>query len=453
MNRKILSRLSTTHKILLSFLIVILMGSVLLVLPASSANGRPVSYIDALFTAATSVCVTGLVTLPTCSAWSDFGQAVILALVQIGGLGVITFLSGLMISLHRGMKMSDRLLIQDSLNLNTLSGITRFIKRVFIGTFLIEIAGAVLYMFVFVPEYGARGIWISFFTSISAFCNAGLDILSPNSLCQYRSNDLVQAVTCLLIVLGGIGYIVWWDFLSVFKRKGRSFFKKLQRLTLHSKIVLSATAFLILFGALAFFVLESRNPLTIRDFSTADKIRFSFFQSITARTAGFATVPQENLTHASAILMLVLMFIGASPVGTAGGVKTVTIAVLLASAFATLQGKDDVTLFNRTVSRNSIKKAISIVFIAFLVLILGSMLLAAATSADGLDVIFETVSAIATVGLSRNLTGSLNTAGKIIIICAMYLGRVGPISFFLAFNRQSEKNNLIKNPVEEISVG
>lgn len=453
MKKNLILRMTTTQKILLSFLVVILIGSVLLVLPVSSASGEPVSYIDALFTAATSVCVTGLVTLPTCSTWSTFGHAVILFLIQVGGLGVITCLSGLLISLNRGMKISDRLLIQDSLNLNTLSGISLFIKRVFFGTFLVEAIGAVLYMFVFVPEYGSRGIWISVFTSISAFCNAGLDIISPNSLCQYRSNVLINAVTSSLIIIGGIGYIVWWDLIAVFKRSGSSFGKKLKRLTLHSKIVLSVTAFLIVLGAIVFFALEHSNPKTVGNAPLFEKIQFSFFQSITARTAGFATVPQENLSNASALFMLALMFIGASPVGTAGGIKTVTVAILFAAAFATLQRKNEVTFFNRTVSRSSIKKAVSIVCIAFLVIIISSTLLAAVTPADGLDVLFEVISATATVGLSRNLTASLNTAGKLVIIATMYLGRVGPISLFLALNRKKEKSNLIKDPVEEISVG
>ena len=208
-------RFSTTQIIMLSFLAVILVGSLLLSLPVSSADGNAVSCLDALFTATTATCVTGLVTLPTVSTWSVFGQVVILALIQIGGLGVITIMSALMILLHKRMGIGDRLLIQDAFNLNSLSGIVRFVKRVVLGTFLVEGIGALLYMTVFIPEFGWKGIWISVFTSISAFCNAGIDIIADNSLCSYATNPVINAVTSLLIILGGIGYIVWWDVLLV----------------------------------------------------------------------------------------------------------------------------------------------------------------------------------------------------------------------------------------------
>ena len=209
--------LSTTQFIMLSFLLAVFVGSVLLALPVSSASGTAIPYIDALFTATTSVCVTGLVTLPTVSTWSIFGQIVILILIQIGGLGIITIMSGIMISMQRKLGMKDRMLIQDAFNLNTLSGIVRFIKKVLIGTFIVEGIGAFLYMTVFVPEYGAKGIWISVFNAISAFCNAGIDIISENSLCDYVLNPMINFVTSVLIILGGIGYIVLWDVIRVFK--------------------------------------------------------------------------------------------------------------------------------------------------------------------------------------------------------------------------------------------
>ena len=206
-------RLSTTHNIMLSFLCMILLGSLLLSLPASAADGMAVPYMDALFTATTATCVTGLVTLPTVSTWSVFGQIVILILIQIGGLGVITIISAVMILLNKRMGIGDRLLLQDAFNLNSLSGIVRFVKRVLIGTFLVEGIGALLYMTVFIPEFGIKGIWISVFTSISAFCNAGIDIIGNNSLCDYATNPMINIVTGLLIILSGIGYIVWWDVL------------------------------------------------------------------------------------------------------------------------------------------------------------------------------------------------------------------------------------------------
>jgi len=441
--------LSTTQIIMLSFLIVILMGSLLLSLPISTADGEAVSYMDALFTATTATCVTGLVTLPTATTWSIFGQVVILLLIQVGGLGVITLMSAVMILLNRRMGISDRLLLQDALNLNSLSGIVRFVKRVLLGTFLVEGAGALLYMTVFVPEFGPRGIWISLFTSISAFCNAGIDIIAENSLCSYATNPIINLVTGLLIILSGIGYIVWWDVLRLANQKHR----RLRHLSLHSKIAITTTLILIFGGGILIFLFEHNNPLTLGSLSLFDQIQISLFQSVTTRTAGFATIPQEYLTNPSAILCLLLMFIGGSPVGTAGGIKTVTFAVLVVSALATIQNKQEVTLFHRTISKQTVNKAVAVTMMSFSILFTSAILLSAVTDAGVLDIFFETVSATATVGLSRDLTPSLNTAGKAIIIGTMYLGRVGPISLALALNSSKKNQNRIKNPTEDISVG
>lgn len=445
--------LSTTQTILLSFLLAILLGSALLALPVSSADGAAVPYIDALFTATTSICVTGLVTVPTYSAWSLFGQIVILFLIQIGGLGVVTIMSGLMISLHRRIGIRDRMLIQDAFNLNTLSGMVKFIRKVITGTFLIEGIGALLYMTIFVPEFGLRGIWISLFNAVSAFCNAGMDILSDNSLCDYVHNPVINLVTILLIVFGGIGYIVWWDLIGAFKNIRRQKLKCFANLTLHSKIALSVTGILILVGTAAIFAFDYNNPLTIGNFSLLDKLQASLFQSVTTRTAGFATVPQEDLTNASAIVSLLLMFIGGSPVGTAGGIKTVTFAVLITSAFATMKTRSEAELFHRTIPKHAVSKAVAVVSMAFIILFTATLLLSAVTDADALDVVYETVSAAATVGLTRNLTSELNIWGRLIIIITMYLGRVGPISLMVALNTKKETKNIIKNPTEDISVG
>ena len=446
-------KFTTTQLILLSFLIAIVTGSLLLMLPISSATGQSVGYVDALFTATTAVCVTGLVTLPTVSSWSFFGQFILLILIQIGGLGIITIMSGLMISLHKKMGMKERILIQDAFNLNTMSGMIRFIKKVLLGTFIVEGIGAVLYMLVFVPEFGLRGVWISVFNSISAFCNAGIDVLSENSLMDYGTHPLVLSVTNSLIILGGIGYVVWWDVLRVLKefktKKMRCFFG----LTLHSKIALSMTAFLLVSGTVLFFIFEYSNPLTMMNYSLFDKVQASFFQSVTTRTAGFATFPQENLTNASAFVSLLLMFIGGSPVGTAGGVKTVTIAVLIYAAFATIKNEEDVVLFNRTIAKKTISKSVAVVFVSFMIMCISTILLSSVTDAPMLDILYETVSATATVGLTRNLTSTLNLWGKLIVIVTMYFGRVGPISMIIAFNTSKDKKNIIKNPTEEISVG
>ena len=440
--------LTTTQIIMLSFLVVIFLGSLLLSLPISSADGEAVPYLDALFTATTATCVTGLVTLTTASAWSVFGQAVILVLIQVGGLGVVTIMSALMILLQKRMGIGDRLLLQDAFNLNSLSGIVRFVKRVILGTALVEGIGALLYMTVFVPEFGLRGIWIAVFTSISAFCNAGMDIIADNSLSSYATNPIINLVTCALIVLGGIGYIVWWDVMGL--RKGAA---GRRRLSLHSKIAISTTLLLIFGGGLLILLFEYHNPRTIAELSLFDKLQVSLFQSVTTRTAGFATVPQQDLTNASSILGLLLMFIGGSPVGTAGGIKTVTIAVLFASALSAVRNRQEVTLFQRNISKQAVSKAVAVTTMSFVILFTSTLLLSAVSPGEPLDILFETVSATATVGLSRDLTPYLNAYGKVIIIGTMYLGRVGPISLALALNSGKKQQNIIKNPTEEISVG
>lgn len=447
------THLSTTQIILLSFLITILIGSFLLSLPISSANGKSVSYLDALFTATTSTCVTGLVTLPTFSTWSFFGQAVILLLIQIGGLGVITIMSGVMLLFHRKMGIGDRLLIQDAFNLNTMSGIIEFVKHVLFGTLIIETLGAILYMFVFVPEFGKKGIWISVFNSISAFCNAGLDIIGENSICKYATNPLVNIVTSSLVILGGLGYIVWWDVLRVIRKRTPQNKKVFRYLSLHSKIVIAVTSILIVCGALLIFVFEYSNPLTIGNMALSDKIQVSLFQSITTRTAGFASVPQENLTAPSTVVSMLLMLIGGSPVGTAGGIKTVTVAVLFCSAFATITNKNSASVFGRSISESFVKKAVAVVMAFVTICAVSAVLMLTVCNAPAIDVIYETVSASATVGLSRNLTARLNTFGKIIIIITMYFGRVSPISLAVALGRKKENQNVISEPTEDLSIG
>ena len=388
MVRKKKNTLSTTQIILLSFLVTIFFGSALLALPISSTNGEAVPYLDALFTATTSTCVTGLVTLPTVSTWSVFGQIVILLLIQVGGLGIITIMSGLMILINRKMGISDRLLIQDAFNLNTMSGLAKFVKNVLFGTLIIESIGAVLYMFVFIPEFGANGIWISVFTSVSAFCNAGIDIIAENSLCNYATNPLINIVTSALIILGGLGYIVWWDILSVIKSRSPKNRKIFRHLTLHSKIAITVTAALILAGGIFIFIFEYSNPTTIGDMSLFDKIQVSLFQSVTTRTAGFATIPQENLTNASAAVSIILMLIGGSPVGTAGGIKTVTIAVLICSAFATIKNQKGATLFGRRISEDSIKKAVAVAVMFIAICATSAILLMATSHVSAIDAFY-----------------------------------------------------------------
>lgn len=453
MKKSFSPKLTAPQLILLAFFSLIIIGSLLLWLPISSADGRSVSFTDAFFTSATSVCVTGLVTLPTVSAWSVFGKIVILFLIQIGGLGVITVMAELMILVHRKIGIADRMLIQDSFNLNTMSGIVKFTKKVVFGTLAVESVGALLYMTVFVPDFGIKGVWYSVFNSVSAFCNAGIDIISENSLCGYALNPIINIVTCLLIILGGIGYIVWWDVVRVIKKRTKQRIKLWSSLTLHSKIALFTTAVLIITGTVCFYIFEYGNPETMKGLPVWDKILLSLFQSVTTRTAGFATVPQQNLTVPSSILSLLLMFIGGSPVGTAGGIKTVTFAVLAASAVSVIKNKNDVNMFGRRISISAVRKASAVAAVSFIIAFISSLLLSCVTSAPALDIFYETVSATATVGLSRNLTSSLNTAGKLIIAFTMYLGRVGPISLALAITGKTKNENIVKNPFEEISIG
>ncbi len=444
---------STTHIILLSFFIAILLGTLLLSLPISSADGRPIPFLDALFTATTSTCVTGLVTLPTVSTWSVFGQIVILLLIQIGGLGVITIMSLIMVLLHKRMGLGDRLLLQDAFNLNSLSGLIRFVKKVVAGTFIIEGVGALLYMTVFIPEFGVRGIWISVFTSVSAFCNAGIDIIAENSLCDYATNPVINSVTCALILLGGIGYIVWWDVIRVVKQRRTKKIKLFSALTLHSKIAITATLVITLVGATLILAFEYNNPLSMNSYTLFEKLQASIFQSITTRTAGFATIPQENLTNATSIISLLMMFIGGSPVGTAGGIKTVTFVIIMASAISSICNKEDTELFGRRLTKQAVGKAVAVTSMSFVIMFTSTVFLSAVTNASALDILYETVSATATVGLTRNLTASLNNIGKLIIIFTMYLGRVGPISLAIVFNRKKENQNIVRNPIEEVCVG
>lgn len=452
MKRKKRFSLSTTHLIMLSFLGVIAVGALLLWLPISTKSGESVAFVDALFTATTATCVTGLVTLSTHATWSVFGQIVILLLIQIGGLGLITVMGAISLLLRRKMGLGDRLLLRDAFNLNTLSGLGSFVKRVVLGTLIVEGAGALLYMTVFIPEFGAKGIWISVFTAISAFCNAGIDLLGDVSLSAYATNPLVNAVTMALIVSGGIGFVVWWDVIHVFTYIGKRK-RPLSYLTLQSKIVLVSTAALLLAGGAAFLAFEWNNPATLGTHSVFDKLQMALFQSVTTRTAGFFTVPQEALTTPSALLSLVLMFIGGSPVGTAGGIKTVTFAILIAKAASAIRGRDRVSMFGRTIKDEAIGKAVAVCMTSFSIMALATLGLSLVSDAALIDILYEAVSATATVGLTRALTPTLSAVGKLIVIATMYLGRVGPISLAVAFTVGSNTQNLIENPTEDISVG
>ena len=429
-------RLSTTQLIILGFPAAVLVGSVLLTLPIASASGQMTPYLDALFTSATSVCVTGLTVVDTFSHWSLFGKIVILLLIQLGGLGVISFTTGIMVLIGRKITLKDRLLLESAFNLDNLSGLLRFLGKVFAGTMVVEGVGALLSMLVFCPEYGLRGIWISVFHSISAFCNAGIDIIGPNSLVPYVSNVGLNLVTMALIILGGIGFIVWWDVLRVagLVRQGeirrRLFW---QRLTLHTKITLTTTAILIVGGALVIALLEWNNPETLGALDPGTRVLASFFQSVTTRTAGYATVTQSGLRAGTVLVSVILMFIGGSSVGTAGGVKTSTIAVIFLSAASVVRGRESVTAFRRTLPEKLVRRASAIVAISLATLLGGTMLLSAFEGCSLSDALFEMASALGTVGLTSGLSADLTDPGKLLLTCGMYFGRVGPMSLAIAF--------------------
>ena len=449
--------LSTTQIIVLGFLTAIIIGGFLLSLPVSSADGHSVPLLDAMFTSTTSVCVTGLVVANTYEQWSRFGQAVILLLIQCGGLGIVTFTTSFMLILGRKVTLRDRLLMQDAYNLNTLTGLVKFTKKVIFGTLIVESIGAVLYMFTFIPEFGWKeGIWISVFNSVSAFCNAGIDIIGPNSLAPYVTNVSVNLITMALIILGGIGFIVWWDILHMagkVKRKEVPSGAFFNRLSLHTKIVLTTTLCLIGIGALLIFILEFNNPETIGGLSFGDKIMASAFESVTARTAGFLTFSQKAMRDSSALVCMILMFIGGSPVGTAGGVKTSTFALVIIATMSAVKGSEHGTAFRRRLHNRTMRKALAVILISFLVVMSATILLSTFCGGELTDVMFETFSAIGTAGLTRDYTASMNSIGKIIIMICMYLGRVGPISMAIIFGFKKNKYGLAEYPSEDITVG
>jgi trk system potassium uptake protein TrkH len=307
---------------------------------------------------------------------------------------------------------------------------------------------------VFVPEMGKRGIWVSVFNAISAFCNAGMDIIGNDSLAEYVTNPVINGTTCFLIIIGGVGYVVWWDVIhtlgNCIRKKS---IKPFRQLSLHSKLALTTTTILLLLGTLLIFMLEYNNPDTLGCLSIPHKLQAAFFQSVTTRTAGFYTIDQSKLGNAASMVSLILMFIGGSPVGTAGGVKTVTVAVLFASAMNTFRNRNEIAIFNRRIDKDAIRKAVAVTGMSLIITFGATILLSAAQDADLLNILYETVSATATVGLSRNFTATLNLWGKLIIIVTMYLGRIGPISLAMAFILPKQNRNIVTNPTEEISVG
>lgn len=425
-------KISSARIIPLGFLLLIAAGTFLLMLPFATAPGHHTSLLTALFSSATAVCVTGLTVITTATQWTLFGKIVVVCLIQAGGMGIVSITAIVAVALRQKINLRSRVLIKDSFNLDSIRGLVRFLISVFRLVFLIEGIGAVLYAFVFIPEYGiARGIWYSVFHSVSAFCNAGIDIIGDNSLVPYQTNALILIVTMLLIIAGGLGYTVWFDLADKAKAVVQ---KKRFRISEQSRLVLLLTLFLIISCAAITFFLEFSNAQTIGKLSGPDKILSSLFQSVTYRTAGFSSVPQQDLREETAFIGCLYMFIGGSPIGTAGGVKTVTFFFLIASAVSYVRSREETVIFHRSVSSELIRKALAIVLVSFLTTIILAMLLVSTNRLHVIDGLYEIFSATATVGLSRGISPSLNAAGKIIDIIAMYLGRIGPISMALFFS-------------------
>lgn len=449
--------LSTTQIIAWGFLGTILIGTFLLMLPFSSQSGEWTNIVDALFTATTSVCVTGLTTVSTLDHWSFFGHVVILILIQFGGLGVVTFTTTVLLILGKRITLKERLLLQESYNTNNLKGLVKLTMKILKGAFIVEGIGALLFCIVLIPKYNfIDGLEKSIFLSVSAFCNAGMDLIGNTSLAPYSNHVLINFVTMALIVLGGLGFPVWWDCINILKMRRKSqigFRSLLRKFELHSKLAITMTAILLLGGFLLILLIEWNNPETLGNLSVGDKCLNAMFQSVTLRTAGFYTIPQENFHDASSLLFMVLMFIGGSPSGTAGGVKTVTIALLILAALSVVKGTEDTEVYHRKIRTLYVKKGLAVVLISISTVLIASMLLLIIENRPLLDILYEVFSAIGTVGLSRNVTPTLSAASKIIIVCVMYIGRIGPISMALFFYTKKPKSIGRTLPVEKIIVG
>ena len=457
LKRKNTAQYSTVRVIMLTFFAAILVGSILLMLPVSTAAGEWCPFLTALFTATTSICVTGLVVVDTFSYWSLFGKVIILILIQIGGLSVVILWARVMLMLHKRFSLRFRMLIRDYFNMDSLQGISGFLRTVVKVTLISEGAGALLYSLIFIPRYGfLKGLWVSVFTSVSAFCNAGIDIIGPDSLIPFQKDLPMNLITMLLIISGGLGFIVWPDAARTFrecrkiKAGPRAFFGRLRE---HTKLVLTVTLVLIVSGAVIVYIGECRNPATLGNMSLGQKILASLFQSVTFRTAGFSTVPQQELTPFTCIAGLFYMMIGGSPAGTAGGIKTVTAAVLFMNTVCYIRQKNETAVFGRTIPPHMVSRAIAIVTVNIAMTILFVELLLLTNDVPVLSGLYEIFSATGTVGLSRALTASLNPAGKVIVILAMYAGRIAPISMVMFFITGSKPKSGIRRPAGRFLVG
>ena len=422
-------KLNPPRILALGFMLLIIIGALLLNLPIASQNGESIGFINALFTSASAVCVTGLVVVNTATHWTLFGQTVIILLIQMGGLGIMTMATIVAMISGRKISLKERLVIKEQLNQETLSGLVKLTKYVIYLTFFIEGIGALFLSIKFIPQFGLiKGIWFSVFHAVSAFCNAGFDIMG-NSLMNYNNSVLVMLTVASLIVLGGIGFGVILDVVRN---------RKWKKLSLHSKLAISFTVFLILFGTIIFYILESNNPLTMQEFTFKEKTLASLFASITPRTAGFNSIDVAGMNQSSTLLTIILMFIGGSPGSTAGGVKTVTMLVLIISTISIIKGERDVEVFKRRIPYETIFKSIAIIMIGIALVFFVTFILTLTEDQEFLNILFETTSAFGTVGLSRGITSELSDAGKVILTLTMYSGRVGPLTLAFAVGYKEE---------------
>lgn len=446
---KIQYKLTYVRIIALGYLLVIIAGTGLLMLPVATRPGNETDFLTALFTATSATCVTGLVVVDTYSHWSGFGHTIILLMIQVGGLGFMTMGVLFAMFLKKRITLRTRGLLQESMNGMQMGGIIRLVRMVLRGTFIIELTGAVLLAIRFIPVFGwGKGILYGIFHSISAFCNAGFDLMGEysgqySSFVEFHGDILVNVVIMALIVIGGIGFFVWKDI-----RENKHHMKKYR---LHTKMALFMTAILLVGGTVLFYLFENNNLLA--GMNVKDKILAAAFSSVTARTAGFNTIDTGGLTHASKLLTMVLMFLGGSPGSTAGGIKTVTTLVLIAYVWSNLRASKGVNVFNRRLDDDVIRKASNVVVISLLMAVSASILICYLQPDLVVeDILFEVYSAIGTVGMSTGVTRDLNLVSRIIIILLMYCGRIGSMSFALSFTER-KKVAPVQLPTEKIMIG
>lgn len=445
--RRIHSKLTQTQMIVVGFMLIIMTGSLLLMLPWASRSHEVTPFLDTLFTATSASCVTGLVVVDTWSHWSVFGQVIILILIQVGGMGFMTLGVFMAILLRRRIGLKTRGVLQESINSLQIGGIVKLAKKIIQGTVFFESVGALILMYRFIPKVGmVRGIWYGIFHSVSAFCNAGFDLMGYvepyQSLCGYAGDWLVNLTIMSLIVIGGIGFFVWDDIAT--KKL------KVRRYTLHTKLVLMTTLALIIGGALFFFFTEQSNVL--RNMPFAERIWASFFQSVTARTAGFNTVDTGALTEGSKFVTILLMFVGGSPGSTAGGIKTTTLIVLLVCVRSNMRQEKGYNILDRRLDEEVVRKACTVMCTNLLLMLTATIVMLVLQPFALTDVLFETASAIGTVGMTTGITRSICSISKAVLIFLMYCGRIGSLTFALSL-RGNKHEPAVKQPVEQVMIG